>query len=320
MKICVISSTVLAAPLSGYGGLESVAYLCAEGLARRGHEVLFVSPGEASKAPPGAELHRTTIGESEQAAYSGYWNKLPNFDVVIDHSWNKWSYILKVEGKLGAPILGVCHAPINSMFASAPPVLHPCLVAISQDQADHISEHLGVTARVAHNGCFDGSTVLTLEGGGRERIDSFVNRRGREQVLAWDENAQKFEFVPASNWLKLSPENVYAVKLTTKSGRTLTSTPDNEIMTSNGWKPAHEIVVGETLRAVDIQRASAGSNEVRQVADSEDSRDARPSSVFCVQHSVETRTETTMPPHTSDVDGTRGQTTQEALAYRGTRP
>jgi glycosyltransferase involved in cell wall biosynthesis len=77
---------------------------------------------------------------------------LPSFDVIIDSSWQKWAYYLKIEGKLNAPVLGVCHAPIHTMYQSAPPILHPCLVGISQDQTDHIIEHLGVSARRAYNG------------------------------------------------------------------------------------------------------------------------------------------------------------------------
>lgn len=151
MKICVISTTILPCPPSGYSGLEMIAYQQAVGLARRGHEVLLVAPN-GSALPPGVELHGTTLGESEKQAYSGYWQRLPDFDVVVDNSWNKWSYILKVEGKLNAPILGVCHAPIHTMYQSAPPVLFPCLVGISQDQCDAITEHLGVPSRFAYNG------------------------------------------------------------------------------------------------------------------------------------------------------------------------
>ena len=154
LKICVISTTILPAlspSEGGYGGLEPIAWSQAAGLARRGHEVLLVATN-GSIPPKGVELHQTTIGESEKQAYSGYWNRLPNYNVIIDNSWNKWSYILKIEGKLPQPILGVCHAPVDTMYGSAPPVLFPCLVGISQDMVDHISQHLGVSARCAYNG------------------------------------------------------------------------------------------------------------------------------------------------------------------------
>jgi len=151
VKIIVISTTVLPCPPPGYAGLEMIAYQQAHGLARRGHDVLLVAP-KGSVPPPGVELHETTLGESEQAAYSGYWQKLPAADAIIDNSWQKWSYILKVEGKLGAPILGVMHAPAHTMYSQAPPVLFPCLVAISKDQSVGILEALGVPSRVAYNG------------------------------------------------------------------------------------------------------------------------------------------------------------------------
>jgi len=156
MKICVISSTVLPCralddPQNGYNGLEQIVWSMASGLARRGHEVLLVAP-KGSTAPSGVALHETTLGESEQAAYSGYWQRLPDYQVVIDHSWQKWSYVLKIEGKLTSPVLGVVHAPVHTMFGSPPPVLLPSIVAISQDQAAHVSELWGVPARVAYNG------------------------------------------------------------------------------------------------------------------------------------------------------------------------
>lgn len=156
MKICIISSTVLPClpldhPQNGYNGLEQIVWSLASGLSRRGHEVLLVAPG-GSVPPPGVSLHGTTRGESEEAAYSGYWQRLPDQQVIIDHSWNKWSNILKVEGKLPQPVLNVVHAPVNTMYAIPPPVLLPCIVAISADQAAHVSEIWGVPARVAYNG------------------------------------------------------------------------------------------------------------------------------------------------------------------------
>lgn len=156
MKICIISSTVLPClpldhPQNGYNGLEQIVWSTANGLARRGHEVLLVAPN-GSVPPPGVALHGTTQGESERDAYSGYWQRLPEYEVVLDSSWQKWSYILKIEGRLNAPVLGVVHAPVNTMYSRPPPVLLPCIVTISHDQAAHVSELWGVPARVCHNG------------------------------------------------------------------------------------------------------------------------------------------------------------------------
>jgi glycosyltransferase involved in cell wall biosynthesis len=156
MKICVISSNVLPClplddPDNGYNGLEQIVWSLCAGLARRGHEILLIAPN-GSKPPPGVELHGTTRGEGEDRAYSGYWQRLPAYQIAIDHSWHKWSYMLKIEGRLSSPILGVCHAPVHTMYERVPPVLLPCIVAISHDQAAHASEIWGVATRVVHNG------------------------------------------------------------------------------------------------------------------------------------------------------------------------
>lgn len=151
MRVCIISTTIMTVPPPGYSGLEQLCYQQAAGLARRGHSVMLVAPN-GSKPPEGVELHGTTLGESEQQAYSGYWQKLPNFDVILDSTWAKWSYILKAEGKLKAPILGIIHAPCDTMYNTPPPVPLPCIVAISKDQAFHVGERWGVPARVAYNG------------------------------------------------------------------------------------------------------------------------------------------------------------------------
>ena len=151
MKIAVISTTVMTVPPPGYSGLEMLAWQQADGLKKRGHEVLLVAPG-GSTTPAGVELHETTLGESEQAAYSGYWPRLPKYDAVIDNSWQKWAYILKAEGKLKAPVLGVLHAPAETMFGTPPPVDKPCFVAISRDQAGAVCGHLGRRAKVCYNG------------------------------------------------------------------------------------------------------------------------------------------------------------------------
>ena len=149
LKICVISTTVLPVPLQGYGGLEAIAYACAEGLHAKGHDVTLIAP-KGSKTS--AKLHETTLRESDRKAYSGYWHKLPQFDVIIDHSWEKWSYILKMEGHLNQPILGVLHAPVNTMYSVAPPVPSPCFVCISKDQSEVCTTHLKCGSRVAYNG------------------------------------------------------------------------------------------------------------------------------------------------------------------------
>lgn len=174
MKITVISSTVFsvgAGGLQGYGGLEQIAYLTAKGLAGKGHEVTLIAPDE-STCPGCRVFHTGPAGQvDEYRAFSGYnfrykdekgeekegrhpdfWSLLMDQDVVIDNSWQKWAYTLKEEGSLKAPVLGVLHAPVNTMYSALPRVEKPCFVCISEDQADHFYALHGRRAKVCHNG------------------------------------------------------------------------------------------------------------------------------------------------------------------------
>ncbi len=159
MKIGVISSTVFAVgrggtSLQGYGGLEAIAWERAKGLAKKGHDVTLFAP-DGSECP-GVNIvpfgPEQQISESQayagypeikegdvlrRRASRGYWPELLQQDVIIDDSWQKYSYLLKQEGRLKAPILGVMHAPVNTMFQSPPPVEKPCIVCISEDQKNH---------------------------------------------------------------------------------------------------------------------------------------------------------------------------------------
>src|ERR1700722_7027037 len=123
--------------LRGYGGLEAIAWFTAKGLAERGHEVALVAP-DGSECPGCQIIACGPEGIStEEAAYQKFWKMLPQAHAIIDSSWQKWSYALKAEGVLKAPVLGVCHAPINTMFQSPPPIEKPCIVCISEDQKAH---------------------------------------------------------------------------------------------------------------------------------------------------------------------------------------
>ncbi len=174
MKIAVVSTPVfrLCPPNGtvGYSGLEVLAYHTAAGLARKGHQVSLIAP-DGSECP-GVQV--IPIGPermiSEQQAYAGfpemrepnrivrpahggYWQHLQQMDCVIDHSWQKWGYTLKAEGNLKAPILGVLHAPVDTMLKELPPgVDKPCFVCISEDQRAHFEALFNHPARTAYNG------------------------------------------------------------------------------------------------------------------------------------------------------------------------
>lgn len=170
MRICVISSTVFSVPLRGYGGLEAICWEQARGLAAKGHQVFLVAPDGSEcpgvtvipTGPAGQHTEQQAYGgypehkEGDQVlrrAHAGYWQHLINMDVIIDSSWQKYAYLLKEEGPLKAPILGILHAPVNTMYGCIPPVEKPCTVCISKDQADHYNALFSpAVARVAYNG------------------------------------------------------------------------------------------------------------------------------------------------------------------------
>lgn len=153
MKIAVVSAQVFACPPPGYAGLEMISWHCAEQLAQLGHEITLFAP-EGSVCQHSTLFSTGPAGTwNEMQAYSKYWQELLKFDVIIDHSWQKWSYVLKGEGRLKAPVLGVLHAPVNTMIQELPPeVENPCFVCISQDQAAHFQALFSRQARHCYNG------------------------------------------------------------------------------------------------------------------------------------------------------------------------
>lgn len=152
MKIAIVSSGVIPCPPPGYAGLEQLTWQQAEGLAKLGHDVTLFAP-DGSRCDHAKVFHFGPPGQwNERSLYEKYWQQLLDFDCVIDSSWNKWSYILKAEGRLKAPVLGVVHSLVNNSFQSLPPVDKPCFVCISHDQASHFEAYFNCPTRVAYNG------------------------------------------------------------------------------------------------------------------------------------------------------------------------
>jgi len=149
MKIAIISTTAIQTPPSTYGGLEWVCYLRARGLAELGEDVTLIA-AKGSYAPEGVNLLETVdVGRSEEEAYKIYKDKLKEFDIIIDDSWQKWSYMAKVEdGKI--KIMGVTHS--QCPYGRAPPVQYPNFCAVSNAHAQYMSNKLGIPVRFVHHG------------------------------------------------------------------------------------------------------------------------------------------------------------------------
>lgn len=154
LKICVISTTILPCVSQrdgGYGGLEFVAWTQANELANRGHEVLLIAP-IGSVAPNGVELHGTTLREGEHQAYMGYKDRLKNYDIILDHTWIKYSVMSKLNGEIANSPLLWLHAPANTMFNDPPPMPFTNIVTISKDMQQHAHELWGINTRVCYHG------------------------------------------------------------------------------------------------------------------------------------------------------------------------
>jgi len=179
-NIVIISTTCLEVPPTGYGGVEQVVYNLAEELVSRGYNITCV-------APKGTEIEGANVIETvepddstncfarEPEAYEIYKDEIDQADVVLDHSWQKHSYIAKNEdippfGDI--PVLGVWHGMPS--IREKPPVEYPNYLSVSKSAATAWSEHTGLEVRHAYNGInldnyglrdnhySEGDNVLTL--------------------------------------------------------------------------------------------------------------------------------------------------------------
>lgn len=108
---------------------------------------------KGSRAPEGVSLIETVEAgarASEEEAYKIYKDKLEGFDVVVDMSWQKWSYVHKMKENENLKIIGVVHAPCP--YRRPPNVRFPCFVGVSKAHAEYMGARLGIPCRWIHNG------------------------------------------------------------------------------------------------------------------------------------------------------------------------
>jgi len=107
MKIAILAPPWFAVPPSGYGGIEWIVWLLADGLTDRGHDVtLFASGDSRTKAKLHAVFEHAPselIGRSvpELRHVLSCYERSEEFDVVNDHT-----------GHLGAALGGLSRAPV----------------------------------------------------------------------------------------------------------------------------------------------------------------------------------------------------------------
>jgi glycosyltransferase involved in cell wall biosynthesis len=156
MRILMIAPPWFAVPPAGYGGIEQVVAVLADGLVDAGHEVtLLASGGSRTRAellttydrPPSSELGNPAV---ELAHVLVGYRQRARFDVVHDHTLTG-AALGGMPG--GPPVVHTLHGPwtasITELYRQLSDRLH--LVAISHDQAARTPPGIAL-AGVVHNG------------------------------------------------------------------------------------------------------------------------------------------------------------------------
>jgi glycosyltransferase involved in cell wall biosynthesis len=156
MRILQIAPPWFAVPPEGYGGIERIVAILADGLVAAGHDVtLLASGGSRTDArlwtvfdePPsralGSAEHEITHWMRAHAARD-------EFDVIHDHSSFVGAALAAVAD--GPPVVhtvhGAWHPHIAAAYRALPPRVH--LVALSEDHAARAPS--GLELHVVHNG------------------------------------------------------------------------------------------------------------------------------------------------------------------------
>lgn len=140
MKIAQIAPPWIACPPPGYGGIEWVVAMLADGLADAGHQVtMFASGGSSTRAhldsffdpAPGP----ARIGEAYLEVLHTYhaYGRAAEFDVIHDHSGMVG---LALGARAGLPVVHTLHGPMNADGLRWYRMIHDkiALVSISDSQ------------------------------------------------------------------------------------------------------------------------------------------------------------------------------------------
>lgn len=150
LKILLISTTVFPLPPTGYSGTENIVYQCACEYQKAGHQVTVAAP-EGSRLPEGMELIPVALGEERPAYYEKYKDRLTEFDIIHDHTFGFWSVQSSIGIDPPLPIVKTHHTD-PSVWGSGPPLLHPCLVGLSQSHARNLAHTYGCAVEYCYNG------------------------------------------------------------------------------------------------------------------------------------------------------------------------
>lgn len=161
MKIGIVCPCYIPTPPLLYGGIERVSWDRAVEMGRLGHKITLIA-SKGSARPPRGRLIETVDARmdfnDEQPAYNIYRKYLDDFDVIIDDSHMKFSYLRKVE-KIGGgsdlPVMGVLHT--HPTYRTPPSMpdgtrLKANFVAVSKHHALKYSGVFGIVIKHCYNG------------------------------------------------------------------------------------------------------------------------------------------------------------------------
>jgi glycosyltransferase involved in cell wall biosynthesis len=146
MRIAEVSPPWLAVPPRGYGGVEWVVALLADGLVEHGHEVTLFATGDSrTKAvleyvfeeAPGPKFINSIWHDTIHSLH--VYREISRFDVIHEHT--VWSGLV-AAGLIDVPVVHTLHGPFSSEMRQlyervADRVL---FVAISENQRSHMPE------------------------------------------------------------------------------------------------------------------------------------------------------------------------------------
>src|SRR5215510_785954 len=181
MKIALVSTAALPAPAPGYAGLENVVWWLAEGMSRKGHDVVLLTTSDSPKlgewkttpgtvqADTGGRLRVVGTnpsrwdGNGERDNFFAYMKLLEaefgnGEGVIFDHTWAAYAYML-VSGQPGVcgphPNMKLLHMHHGMLgFNQSPNVPHPRFLAASNQSAQLYSQIMkpGIAVRAIHHG------------------------------------------------------------------------------------------------------------------------------------------------------------------------
>jgi len=147
MKLLLVSTLTKTLQDPHYCPVENTVRSIGNELARREHDVWIVCL--KGSQPEGFKIVEVE-GNDEEKAFSVYKNMLKQFDVVMDFSSLKYTYVYKHDEMPELKLIGPCYPAQALGYQTAPPVPFPCMVATSDAMARAMSAKLGCVFRVVH--------------------------------------------------------------------------------------------------------------------------------------------------------------------------